>query len=42
VCRLNRDKFPEGYDYILLARRNIVGLNYGQVEETLLKLLQRL
>mgnify|MGYP001252563306 FL=1 len=42
VCRLNKDKFPEGYDYVLLARRNVVGLNYRQVEETVFKLLQRL
>lgn len=42
VCRLNIDKFPKGYDYILLARREIVGLNFCQIEESLLKLLKKL
>jgi len=40
-CRLNMDKFPEGYDLVLLARRGIVGAGYRQVEESLLKLLKR-
>jgi len=42
VCRLNKEKFPNGYDFILLARREIVGLNYFQIEEGLLKLLKKL
>lgn len=42
ACRLNVEKFPGGFDFILLARRDIVGLNYKQVEESLLKLLKRI
>lgn len=42
VCRLNKEKFPIGYDYILLARRGIIGLNYYQIEESLLKLIKKL
>ncbi len=42
VCRLNKEKFPKGYDYILLARRDIVGLNFRQVEEGLLRLVKKL
>lgn len=42
ACRLNKDKFPDGYDFILLARRGIVDLNFFQIEEGLLKLLKKL
>jgi len=42
VCRLNKEKFPSGYDYILMARRGIVGLNFFQIEEGLLELLDKI
>lgn len=42
ACRLNLEQFPKGFDYVLLARRDIVGLNYWQVEESLLKLLKKI
>lgn len=42
VCRLNKEKFPKGYDFILLARRDIVGLDFCQIEEGILKLLKKL
>lgn len=42
VCRLNKEKFPKGYDFILLARRDIVGLDFYQIEEGILKLLKKL
>lgn len=42
VCRLNAEKFPGGFDFVLLARRDIVGLHYEQVEESALKLLKRI
>ncbi|OPX88302.1 MAG: Ribonuclease P protein component [Pelotomaculum sp. PtaB.Bin104] len=41
VCRLNLEKFPKGYDYILLARKNISSRKYIQVEESLLKLFNK-
>ena len=42
TCRLNCWLFPTGYDYVLLARREIVGSGYKEVEASLLKLLRRL
>ncbi|MCG9966850.1 ribonuclease P protein component [Pelotomaculum terephthalicicum JT] len=42
VCRLNINKFPVGFDYVLLARNAIVGRKYQQVEESLLKLLKNI
>lgn len=39
ACRLNLEKFQKGFDYVLMARYSIVGVNYQQVEESLLKLL---
>jgi len=42
VCRLNKHKFPKGYDFILLARREIAGLNFFQIEEIALRLLNKL
>lgn len=41
ACRLNAEKFPEGLDFVLLARRDAAGLSYRQVEESLLKLLKK-
>jgi len=40
VCRLNIEKFPRGFDFILLARNSTAGCGYRQVEESLLKLLK--
>lgn len=42
ACRLNAQKFPRGFDFVLLARRQSVGLKYQQVEDSLLKLLTRI
>ena len=42
TCRLNCGLFPAGYDYVLLARREIAGSSYQEVEASLLKLLKRL
>lgn len=41
VCRLNLEKFPKGYDYVLLARKNISSRKYMQVEQSLLKLFDK-
>lgn len=41
ACRLNIEKFPNGYDFVLIARHAAVGLKRQQVEESLLKLLKR-
>lgn len=42
ACRLNLEKFPAGFDFVLLARRAIVGSQYNEVEESLLKLLKKI
>lgn len=42
TCRLNYGHFPAGFDFVLLARREIVGSGYQQVEASLLKLLKRI
>ncbi|MDF9407750.1 MAG: Ribonuclease P protein component [Pelotomaculum sp. PtaB.Bin013] len=42
ACRLNLNRFPIGFDYVLLARNAIVGQKYQQVEESLLKLLRNI
>jgi ribonuclease P protein component len=42
ACRLNIEKFPVGYDFILLARKDIIGFKYAQVEESLLKLIKKI
>ena len=40
ACRLNLEKFKNGFDYVLMARYAIVGVKYQQVEKSLLKLLK--
>ena len=39
---MNCGLFPTGFDFVLLARREIVGSGYHEVEASLLKLLKRL
>ncbi|MCL6638576.1 MAG: ribonuclease P protein component [Firmicutes bacterium] len=41
ACRLNRELFRDGFDYVLLARRDLAGRDYRQVEESIKKLLKR-
>ncbi len=41
VCRLNLENFLCGFDYIIIARRDIVYLNYRQIEDSLLRLLKK-
>jgi ribonuclease P protein component len=41
ACRLNSTSFTGGFDLVLVARRSIAGLEYKQVEESLLKLLRK-
>ena len=41
ACRLNRQSFSAGFDYVLLARRDIVGKSYWQIEESIVKLLKK-
>ena len=41
ACRLNLDRFPGGFDLVFVARRGIVGIEYKQAEDSLLKLLKK-
>jgi ribonuclease P protein component len=41
ICRLNLENIPVGFDYIIIARREIVHLNYRQIENSLLRLLKK-
>lgn len=41
ACRLNAEEFPAGFDYVLLARRDISAFMYRQVEESLMHLLKK-
>jgi len=41
VCRLNLENFLDGFDYIIIARREVVYLNYRQIEDSLLRLLKK-
>lgn len=38
VCRLNLHWFPDGFDYILIPRKDFMGKNFHQVKEELFKL----
>lgn len=41
VCRLNLKNFPQGFDYIIIARHDIGSLSFLQIEERLLRLLKK-
>jgi ribonuclease P protein component len=41
ACRLNSTSFKGGFDLVLVARRSMAGLEYRQVEESLLKLYKK-
>jgi len=41
VCRLRKDLFPPGKDYIIVARRGVLGLKYQQVEKDVAELLRK-
>jgi ribonuclease P protein component len=41
ICRLNYGIFPAGFDFVLLARREITGSGYHELEASLLKLLKK-
>ncbi len=45
VFRLNKEKFPKGYDYVFIVREGLKGrrdIKYFEMEEIILKLLERL
>ncbi|UQZ84491.1 Ribonuclease P protein component [Paenibacillus konkukensis] len=41
IVRLNRPKFAGGYDFILIARKPVVGLTYQEVEKSILHVFKR-
>ncbi|MEW6425401.1 MAG: ribonuclease P protein component [Bacillota bacterium] len=42
ACRLNQDAFPNGKDYIIVARKEVVTEDFHTITKKILKLLQRL
>jgi ribonuclease P protein component len=42
ICRLNNDIFPVGYDFVILARKDVVTLNFDQMKNHLAKLVLKL
>ncbi len=42
VCRLRKDLFPNGKDYVIIARRGILGLNYREVERDIEELIKKI
>ncbi len=41
ACRLNMEKFPYNYDYVLVARKNAANLKYQRVAECLKVVLKK-
>lgn len=42
ACRLNIDAFPDGKDYIIVARKEVVGEDFQTIAKKIIKLLQKL
>lgn len=42
VCRLNMEWFPEGFDYIIIARKSAADLNYHEVAEEIGRVAARI
>lgn len=41
IVRLNSQRFPAGYDYILIARKPVVGMAYAEIEKSIFHVLKR-
>ena len=41
ICRLHNDSFKEGYDYIVIPRRNAIKQNFQLLKEEMLRLAQK-
>lgn len=41
ICRLNRDRFPESYDFVIIARRNSAESSYRELEQQLGELAEK-
>ncbi len=42
ACRLNLDAFPNGKDYVIIAKKEVVGEDFHTISTRILNLLQRL
>lgn len=42
ICRLNIDKFDQGYDYIIIARIPAKRCSYWELQESVFKVLKKL
>ncbi|WP_238442392.1 ribonuclease P protein component [Desulfofalx alkaliphila] len=41
ICRLNKDRFEVGYDYVIIARTAAQDSDYQELEKSVLKLLNK-
>ncbi|NOU94764.1 ribonuclease P protein component [Paenibacillus sp. LMG 31456] len=41
IVRLNAQRFPVGYDLILIARKPVVGMAYAEMEKSIFHVLKR-
>ncbi len=41
ACRQNILKFPDGYDFVILARRGAAVIKFRQAEDSIIKLLKK-
>lgn len=41
IVRLNADRFPAGYDLIVIARKPVVEMSYQELEKSMLHVLKR-
>lgn len=42
ICRLNIDKFPKGYNYVIIARLAAQNCDYHQLEQSVFNVLKKL
>lgn len=38
ICRCNADYFKDGYDYVLIPRKNAIGKSYNELKEEIKRL----
>ncbi|MGI6711253.1 MAG: ribonuclease P protein component [Bacillota bacterium] len=41
ICRLNEELFPQGWDFIFIARNRVKDVNYRVVERSLVKMVHK-
>ena len=39
ACRLNLDKYVQGYSFVIISKKSIIGKSYHEIEKDLLKII---